>query len=477
MPNSINLFISYSHEDAKYKENIIKFLSPLTRSATIHHWDDDKIRLGKEWDNEIKEAFESSRIILLLISADFFDSEYIMEKELKWALEKHHDKDQNVSVIPIYIRECLLDENITKLQGIPGTDNPISSFEDKDKAYTLVAKKIASHVKELTDYDDDDYNARVIEFEKDHISSSKDELRNKNKIYLSVGSNSEERKAIFQELHYRREWENWDYEVIPNPGDAAKLETLEGEDLERAIRSQLDESLFSIHFIENEEVASSVLARTQYQLAKQRCSSSSFRCVVAINDSEAEKALFKEGDEDYNNNPSIEKKSDWNKTIIIDKIDKLLKENEERIKELEKRAEKIEEDHVDSVFLLYNAVDEYNQVRGDLIDDLEKEKVDVVPNIFDDYDKDDKNIREYEKEQVNECDGVVIFYANADNNWCKIRQDFVLKEKAKTRGVCVDEPDVKKKIRFDVRRNMFQLLNEDKKLKQDVKKFVRKLRA
>ena len=57
MEKSIKNFISYSHKDDEYKEQLLTFLAPLRNDPNISQWNDHEILPGEEWDKEIKEAF------------------------------------------------------------------------------------------------------------------------------------------------------------------------------------------------------------------------------------------------------------------------------------------------------------------------------------------------------------------------------------------------------------------------------------
>ncbi|HEY3403754.1 MAG TPA: toll/interleukin-1 receptor domain-containing protein [Ohtaekwangia sp.] len=467
----VNIFISYSHQDVKYKEQLEKFLSPLTKNGSLNSWSDHKLKFGEEWDPEIEKAFNASHIILLLISSDFLSSDYISRKELPWALKKHSEK--SAIIFPIYIRTCYLGAHkvITDIQGAPDKNKPVSSFEDKDAAYTLIVEQIAERIKDLPSFNESTYKKEAQQFKKEHVNESVSDLSRKDKIYLSVGSNAEQRKAIYSELSFRKQWESWPYTVIPDPKEAMELENLKGDDLQTRIQGYLDESLFSVHLIEDKQAAAKEIVSLQYTLARQRCSQPSFRCILAVNDKEAESTLLINKDEDHTTNPSIEKVSNWNRDVIITYIDKHIKESQGRIDELKRKSRpKL------TVFLLYDFADEDCSTRDELKAELEAENVDVSPNVFHNYTDIDYNIRKYEAEQVKNCDGVVIFYARADHNWCKIRQDYVLKENVRMRGVCVDEPDVPTKIKRNVRRTQFVVINEKKELRKDVRDFVTRLR-
>jgi hypothetical protein len=77
MPDTIIVFISYSHQDASYLENdsLLGFLKGLERD-NIELWTDRTIRPGELWDEVIKTTIQNADIALVLVSQGFLDSEY-----------------------------------------------------------------------------------------------------------------------------------------------------------------------------------------------------------------------------------------------------------------------------------------------------------------------------------------------------------------------------------------------------------------
>ncbi|HEV8562028.1 MAG TPA: TIR domain-containing protein [Actinophytocola sp.] len=76
------VFISYSHKDAAWKDRVCLHLRPSERAGTVETWTDDRIAAGDVWRKEIAAALDRARVALLLISADFFGSDYIHSDEL-----------------------------------------------------------------------------------------------------------------------------------------------------------------------------------------------------------------------------------------------------------------------------------------------------------------------------------------------------------------------------------------------------------
>jgi len=145
---SLKIFISYSRRDEEIKERIDAFLATLKREGKIETWNDRRIPAGDGWDKTIRTELELADVILLLISQDFIQSEYIWKTELPRALERHKRKE--AIVIPIF---CHATDDIRKmpfaeLKGLPKDAVPINS-PDNNSALSEVARGIREIVETL----------------------------------------------------------------------------------------------------------------------------------------------------------------------------------------------------------------------------------------------------------------------------------------------------------------------------------------
>jgi hypothetical protein len=145
----IEVFYSYSHKDEELRKELENHLALLKRSGTITDWHDRKITAGSQWKGKIDEHLKSAKVILLLISADFLASDYCYDVEAKRALWRH---DRRLArVIPVILRAC--DWHIaplSRLQALPTDGKPITSWTNKDEAFTNVAKGIREAIQEFT---------------------------------------------------------------------------------------------------------------------------------------------------------------------------------------------------------------------------------------------------------------------------------------------------------------------------------------
>ncbi|MEA2694085.1 MAG: hypothetical protein QOJ16_3472, partial [Acidobacteriota bacterium] len=98
------VFISYSHQDEKWKDKLVKHLGVLEQEGLLATWDDRRIGAGANWLAEIEKAMGSARVAVLLVSADFLTSKFILQKEVPLLLERR--AKEGLRVIPVIAKSC-----------------------------------------------------------------------------------------------------------------------------------------------------------------------------------------------------------------------------------------------------------------------------------------------------------------------------------------------------------------------------------
>jgi sulfatase modifying factor 1 len=145
----LKTFICYAHEDRTTVEGLLKHLRLLEKKELLEIWDDGQILPGQDWDKSIKRRLENAQLILMFVSVDFINSEYIETTELKAALQRHTDGE--ATLVPIIVRSCDWAEyfDIGRFQALPKQAHPIHSrhFPILDEALHEVAQGIKSLVK------------------------------------------------------------------------------------------------------------------------------------------------------------------------------------------------------------------------------------------------------------------------------------------------------------------------------------------
>lgn len=112
------VFISYSHRDSVWLERLHVHLKPLIRTNLLDVWSDSRISPGQDWKREIDTAIARAKVAILLISADFLASDFIVENELPPLLDKA--KNDGALILPIIVSPCRFVETreISKYQAL-----------------------------------------------------------------------------------------------------------------------------------------------------------------------------------------------------------------------------------------------------------------------------------------------------------------------------------------------------------------------
>lgn len=145
----ISVFVSYAHADEKLRKRLGKHLRILEHQGMIATWHDRMIGAGTEWAGTIDARLEQSRVILLLISSDFIDSEYCYDIEMKRALERHEKRE--ALVIPIIMRPVLLKGSpFAKLQALPKDARALIDWASVDAACVNVVEGVRDAILALS---------------------------------------------------------------------------------------------------------------------------------------------------------------------------------------------------------------------------------------------------------------------------------------------------------------------------------------
>lgn len=148
------VFVSYSHVDDEYKQDLVKRLDVLQDQGIIAHWHDGLLTPGERWSDEIIKRLNSSRVVLFLISVEFLTSVYINEVEIEHASRRYQAGE--ISVIPVLVRQVhgwdkkpFGEITLGDLQALPSKSKFIKSWRDRDSAFAEVAAGIQRVVEKL----------------------------------------------------------------------------------------------------------------------------------------------------------------------------------------------------------------------------------------------------------------------------------------------------------------------------------------
>lgn len=137
----LKVFISYSHADSEFRRTLETHLSGLRRTGAIQTWHDRKIEPGSGWKGEIDERLNDADIIILMLSADFVESDYCHDVEMTRAMERH--TSGSATVVPVIIRPFdFTSMPFAELQFLPTRGLPVTKWNDRDEAFKDIAEGI-----------------------------------------------------------------------------------------------------------------------------------------------------------------------------------------------------------------------------------------------------------------------------------------------------------------------------------------------
>lgn len=138
------VFISYSHKDEKWKDLLITQLGVLQQQGLLEVWDDRRIGAGEGWYEEIQAAMNRASVALLLVSADFLTSNFILREEVPRLLERR--EKEGMRLFPVLVRPCNwpLVPWLAPLQIRPKDARPLSGGTEHqiDADLTAIAEEV-----------------------------------------------------------------------------------------------------------------------------------------------------------------------------------------------------------------------------------------------------------------------------------------------------------------------------------------------
>jgi hypothetical protein len=138
----VSVFVSYSHKDRRHLEKLRDHLAPVERNGGVDIWWDGKIEPGQYWEPHIRARLQASDIVVLLLTANFFRSDYCVDNELQLARER--EREGHADIVPILVQSCLFESHwIGRLQAIKAFGNsPVAEATHKERAWAYVAQQL-----------------------------------------------------------------------------------------------------------------------------------------------------------------------------------------------------------------------------------------------------------------------------------------------------------------------------------------------
>src|SRR5690242_884245 len=139
------IFMSYSRKDRRLEDDLADQIRVLERGRGIKVWDDQNIRAGDEWSPKLENEINKSSVAVLMISARFLTSSYIMTKELEHVMSRR-DLGK-LEVVPVLTRPCPWEDLpwLAALEMRPRGARPLAKLRsaDRETAMANVAREVA----------------------------------------------------------------------------------------------------------------------------------------------------------------------------------------------------------------------------------------------------------------------------------------------------------------------------------------------
>ncbi|MBK7132264.1 MAG: toll/interleukin-1 receptor domain-containing protein [Bacteroidales bacterium] len=146
------IFICYSHKDHSYLERLMIHLKPLEKKGLVDIWVDTRLKAGDKWKKEILIALKKAKIGILLISADFLASDFIIDNELPPLL--HSADEAGTLIIPVIVKPSrfLREKNLREFQAINTPDEPLSLVNENERE--IIYDSIAQRIENTIEFND-----------------------------------------------------------------------------------------------------------------------------------------------------------------------------------------------------------------------------------------------------------------------------------------------------------------------------------
>jgi hypothetical protein len=148
MPDPVQIFVSYAHEDDAHRERLEQVLRPLQREFGLECFTDRAIVPGQDWSQEIDARLRDADLILLLVSDAFLASDYIHGVEMRVALEEQ--REDSTRIIPVIVRACdWTTAPFAAFQALPRDGRAVASWPNTDEAWADVARGLRKAVERI----------------------------------------------------------------------------------------------------------------------------------------------------------------------------------------------------------------------------------------------------------------------------------------------------------------------------------------
>ena len=144
------IFLSYSHDDSNFKDEFLRHLAPLKRAGIAEVWHDRELFPSDLIEPDIIAKIEESDILVALISASYFFSEFCYSKEFLYALRR--GESGYPKVVGVIVRDVhFADSPFANQLLLPRDAKAVSgdAWKNHDQAWKNVVEELRRLCKKL----------------------------------------------------------------------------------------------------------------------------------------------------------------------------------------------------------------------------------------------------------------------------------------------------------------------------------------
>ena len=141
------IFITYSHRDRRWVDRLLVHLKPLERGISTDIWEDSRIKPGARWRSEIENALNNACAAILVISADFLASDFVMNDEVPVLLQAAETR--GTLIMPLIIAPSLFGQSsLSCFQSVNSPASPLAKLSSHQRDQVLV--RLATSIDAMT---------------------------------------------------------------------------------------------------------------------------------------------------------------------------------------------------------------------------------------------------------------------------------------------------------------------------------------
>lgn len=136
-PRLIRYALICAPEDFALRDELVRSLQSLRRQKILELWHEGSPSAGMDGEEEVQKHISEDDVILILVTPDYLASDRCME-HAELALRRHEQRE--VRLIPVLGRATdIATTPLSTLPTLPTDSTPITSWSDRDKAWTNVS--------------------------------------------------------------------------------------------------------------------------------------------------------------------------------------------------------------------------------------------------------------------------------------------------------------------------------------------------